>query len=30
MSEHPDGAEGAKTPERQENANRKLILIVEG
>ena len=29
MSEHPDGAEGAKTPERQGNANGKLILIVE-
>ena len=29
MSEHPDGAEGAKAPERQENANGKLILIVE-
>jgi len=30
MSKHPDGAKGAKTPERQKNANRKLILIVEG
>ena len=29
MSEYPDGAEGAKTPERQGNANGKLILIVE-
>ena len=29
ISEHPDGAEGAKTPERQGNANGKLILIVE-
>jgi two-component system cell cycle response regulator DivK len=29
MSEYPDEAEGAKTPERQENANRKRILIVE-
>ena len=29
MSEYPDEAEGAKTPERQWNANGKLILIVE-
>ena len=29
MPEHPDGAEGAKTPERQGIANGKLILIVE-
>ena len=27
--EHGDAAEGAKTPERQGNANGKLILIVE-
>ena len=27
--EHEDAAEGAKTPKRQENANGKLILIVE-
>ena len=27
--EHEDAAEGAKTPERQGNANGKLILIVE-
>jgi two-component system cell cycle response regulator DivK len=29
MSEHPDGTEGAKTPERQRNANGQLILMVE-
>ena len=29
MSEYPDEDAGAKTPERQENANSKLILIVE-
>ena len=29
MSKHPDGVEGAKTSERQGNANGKLILIVE-
>ena len=29
MSEHPDGAEGAKTREHQGNATGKLILIVE-
>jgi two-component system, cell cycle response regulator DivK len=28
-SEHGDAAEGAKTPERQRNANGQLILIVE-
>jgi two-component system, cell cycle response regulator DivK len=28
-SEHKDAAEGTKTPERQGNANGKLILIVE-
>jgi two-component system, cell cycle response regulator DivK len=28
-SEYGDAAEGAKTPERQENANGKIILIVE-
>jgi two-component system, cell cycle response regulator DivK len=28
-SEHEDAAEGTKTPERQGNANGKLILIVE-
>jgi two-component system cell cycle response regulator DivK len=29
MSEYPDEAEGAKTPERQESAEGKRILIVE-
>jgi CheY-like chemotaxis protein len=29
MSEYPDGAEEAKTPKRQENANGQRILIVQ-